>query len=78
MNIYGGLRMGGKAIYGLDILNPTSPELLFNITPTTTGFSRLAQIWSKPTVAEIRVKGVRTKVLIFGGGYDADAYEKPR
>ncbi|SDY35938.1 type IV pilus assembly protein PilY1 [Acinetobacter kyonggiensis] len=77
MNIYGGLRMGGKAIYGLDILNPASPELLFNITPTTTGFSRLAQIWSKPTVAEIRVKGERKKVLIFGGGYDADVYEKP-
>ena len=77
MNIYGGLRMGGKAIYGLDILTPASPELLFNITPATTGFGRLAQIWSKPTVAEIRVKGIRTKVLIFGGGYDADAYEKP-
>lgn len=37
----------------------------------------MAQIWSKPTVAEIRVKGERKKVLIFGGGYDADVYEKP-
>ncbi len=76
INIYGGLRMGGKAIYGLDILDPTSPKLLFNITPTKAGFSRLAQIWSKPTLAEIRVKGERKKVLIFGGGYDADVYEK--
>ena len=77
MNIYGGLRMGGEAIYGLDILDPTAPKLLFNITPTKAGFGRLAQIWSKPTVAEIRVKGERKKVLIFGGGYDAAVYEKP-
>ena len=77
MNIYGGLRMGGEAIYGLDILDPTAPKLLFHITPQETGFGRLAQIWSKPTVAEIRVKGERKKVLIFGGGYDAAVYEKP-
>lgn len=77
MNIYGGLRMGGKALYGLNIIDPTRPVLLFQIKPSTTGFSRMAQIWSKPTVAEIRVKGERKKVLIFGGGYDADVYEKP-
>jgi len=78
INIYGGLRMGGSALYGLDILNPTSPNLLFQIKPTTTNeFRRMAQIWSKPTVAEIRVKGVRKKVLIFGGGYDAAVYERP-
>jgi len=77
MNIYGGLRMGGKALYGLNIIDPTRPALLFQIKPSTTGFSRMAQIWSKPTVAEIRVKGERKKVLIFGGGYDADVYEKP-
>ena len=78
INIYGGLRMGGKGLYGLDILNPASPNLLFHIKPTATNeFQRMAQIWSKPTIAEIRVKGERKKVLIFGGGYDADVYEKP-
>lgn len=29
---------------------------LFRITPSTTGFSRMGQIWSKPTLADIRVK----------------------
>lgn len=77
MNIYGGLRMGGKVLYGLDILDPTSPKLLFQIKPTSTNeFQRMAQIWSKPTIAEIRVKGERKKVLIFGGGYDSAAYEQ--
>lgn len=77
MNIYGGLRMGGSGLYGLDILSPASPKLLFQIKPTTTNeFQRMAQIWAKPTIAEIRVKGERKKVLIFGGGYDAAAYEQ--
>lgn len=75
LNIYGGLRMGGEALYGLDILSPTKPKLLFHITPSTSGFSRMAQIWSKPTVTQIRVKGERKKVLIFGGGYDASVFE---
>ena len=77
MNIYGGLRMGGEGLYGLDILSPASPKLLFQIKPTATNeFQRLSQIWTKPTIAEIRIKGERKKVLIFGGGYDAAAYEQ--
>lgn len=76
INIYGGLRMGGAALYGLNIKTPTSPSLLFRITPSTTGFSRMGQIWSKPTLADIRVEGVRKRVLIFGGGYDAAVYER--
>lgn len=76
MNIYGGLRMGGSALYGLNINTPTSPNLLFHITPSTAGFSRMGQIWSKPTLANIRIKGERKRVLIFGGGYDASVYEK--
>ena len=74
MNVYGGLRMGGSALYGLNISTPTSPTLLFGITPSTSGFSRMGQIWSKPVVAYVRYNKVRTKVLIFGGGYD-EAYE---
>lgn len=75
MNIYGGLRMGGSALYGLDISTPTAPSLKFKIAPTTSGFSRLGQIWSKPVVASIRVKGIVEKVLIFGGGYDKTVFE---
>ena len=77
INIYGGLRMGGEALYGLNISTPSAPSLLFHITPSTSGFSRMAQIWSKPTIANIRVKGEKKRVLIFGGGYDQSVYEKP-
>lgn len=84
MFAYGGLRMGGQAFYGIDISEKSSPKIKFSITPEglngdkSTNFSRLGQIWSKPTAAKIRLtKGSETKkntaatdVLIFGGGYD--------
>ena len=76
LNIYGGLRMGGEALYGLNIAKATQPELLFHLHPGLSEFARMGQIWSKPTVTEIRVRGERRKVLIFGGGYDASVYEK--
>ncbi len=84
MFAYGGLRMGGEAIYGMDISNTAEPKMLFAITPdgrnnddgTERRFTRLGQIWSKPTAAKIRWEKDKDprKVLIFGGGYD-DRYE---
>lgn len=76
MNVYGGLRMGGTSYYGLDVLAPKNPKLLFRIDPSTTGFERLGQSWSKPVMANIRYNGAITRVMIVGGGYD-DCYEDP-
>lgn len=76
MNVYGGLRMGGTSYYGLDVLAPKNPKLLFRIDPSTTGFERLGQSWSKPVMANIRYNGAITRVMIVGGGYDA-CYEDP-
>ena len=72
MFAYGGLRMGGEALYGVDIskvnnLTDSAPKMLFTITKqgvssattgksATSGFGRLGQIWSKPTAAKIRLK----------------------
>ncbi len=84
MYAYGGMRMGGTSFYGLDLTNSNGildannldnrPKILFSISPKTTGFERMGQIWSKPVRAKIKTttgasdKG--TDVLIFGGGYD--------
>lgn len=71
---YGGLRMGGEALYGLDLADNESPRMMFSITPDTSGFSRMGQIWAKPTRAKIKTSNTAsdkgTDVLIFGGGYD--------
>ena len=72
MFAYGGLRMGGEALYGMDITDKSAPKILFTITPqgvssatsgksAITGFERLGQIWSKPVAAKIRLtKGSST------------------
>ena len=79
---YGGLRMGGKGIYGLELTTAETPKFLFAKTPSDTGFSRLGQVWSEPTVAKIRVKKDTNKyeskdVVIVAGGYDM-CYENPK
>ena len=69
---YGGLRMGGEAFYGLNLNDNNNPSMMFTITPATTGFSRMGQIWEKPTKAKIKTSttDTGTDVLVFGGGYD--------
>lgn len=76
MNIYGGLRMGGSSYYGLDVLTPTSPKLLFRVGPDISNYSRMGQSWSKPVLANIRYNGAIRRVMIVGGGYD-QCYENP-
>ena len=76
MNIYGGLRMGGSSYYGLDVLTPTSPKLLFRVGPDLSNYSRMGQSWSKPVLANIRYNGAIRRVMIVGGGYD-QCYENP-
>ena len=77
---YGGLRMGGKGVYGLDLTTKDKPTFLFSKNTTDAGFSRLGQVWSEPTVAKIRMKkGTKYEskdVIIVAGGYDT-CYENP-
>lgn len=73
---YGGLRMGGNGIYGLNISNKKSPSLAFGIDDKSTGFERMGQIWSQPLAATVQDGNQTKDVLIFGGGYDM-CYEDP-
>lgn len=74
VSAYGGLRMGGEALYGVNLNDANAPKMLFSITPNTSGFGRMGQIWSKPTAAKIKTSTAEndtgTDVLVFGGGYD--------
>lgn len=89
-NIYGGMRMGGRSYYALDVKNPDLPSMLFHIDPvagkitsktagvtSTSSQAKIAamgQSWSKPTIAKVRFGDVIKNVMIVGGGYD-EAYE---
>ena len=77
--VYGGLRQGGKGLYGLDVSKLSSPKMLFSIDNTTTGYQALGKIWSEPVSGQIKVGTGRNSikdVIVFGGGYD-ECYEDP-
>ena len=77
--VYGGLRMGGRSYYALNLSDMSKPKLMFHIDPdsaTSGALSYMGQSWSKPTVAYIKWNGQRKLAMIVGGGYDMK-YEDP-
>lgn len=80
-DVYGGLRMGGKSYYALNLQNIDKPKLKFHIDPTGTCSNAnplgcMGQSWSKPTIGFMNWGGKRTRVMFVGGGYDM-GYEDP-
>lgn len=85
--VYGGLRMGGRSYYSLDLTDMSSPKVKFHIDPnnkqvhyldgsvtqskTIDELKYMGQSWSKPTLAYVNWFGTRKLVMIVGGGYDA-------
>ncbi|MDH0710402.1 PilC/PilY family type IV pilus protein [Acinetobacter johnsonii] len=78
--VYGGLRMGGRSYYALDLSDLDKPSLKFHINPdaavtagepdTSNALSYMGQSWSKPTLAYVKFGGVKKLVMFVGGGYD--------
>lgn len=83
--VYGGMRMGGRSYYALDLTDINSPKIKFHIDPSTgkvysqktpagksySALSKMGQSWSKPSLGYINWQGKRRLVMIVGGGYDA-------
>lgn len=74
--VYGGLRMGGRSYYALDLSNMSTPALKFHINPTGEGSATnplgyMGESWSKPKIAWVNWNGSRKMVMFVGGGYDA-------
>ncbi|OTG59344.1 hypothetical protein B9T36_08240 [Acinetobacter sp. ANC 4204] len=80
---YGGLRMGGRSYYALNLQDMNAPKLAFRIDPNTSAvyyngsstsyneLSYMGQSWSKPTIGFVKWNGKKTRVMFVGGGYDA-------
>lgn len=82
--VYGGLRMGGRSYYALDLnkiheINAETqknynPVLKFHINPdgasSGTPLSYMGESWSKPRISWVKWGGVRKLVMFVGGGYD--------
>lgn len=83
--VYGGMRMGGRSYYALDLTDIDKPKLKFHIDPNTgkvyskanpegksvPEIEHMAQSWSKPKLDYVNWKGQRKLVMFVGGGYDA-------
>ena len=83
--VYGGMRMGGRSYYALDLTDMDHPKIKFHIDPTTgkvyskahpegkdfDAIKNMGQSWSKPKIDYVNWKGQRKLVMFVGGGYDA-------
>lgn len=76
--VYGGLRMGGRSYYALDLSDIDKPKLKFHINPdgavAGSPLSYMGQSWSKPSLGFVKWKGSHRLVMFVGGGYD-NGYE---
>lgn len=78
---YFGMRRGGSNYYAMDVTDTNDPQLMWTITPASSGFSDLGQTWSEPKLRKV-LWGCGTScdpttnpthlrdVLFFTGGYD--------
>lgn len=75
-----GERRGGNRYYALDITNPDSPQLLWQIYPAG-DYSEMGQTWSTPGLSKIKYgtadSWVDKWVFFIGGGYDTNQDNLP-
>jgi Neisseria PilC beta-propeller domain len=72
-----GQRRGGNRYTALDVTNRLSPRLLYEISPSTSGFGELGQTWSTPQIGKIRNGSGEKWVAFIGGGYDMNQDNVP-
>ena len=70
-----GMRRGGDFYYGLDVTNPTDPQMLWRLPgPGPRLLPGNGQSWSNPVPARMDIPGAGQNadklVLVFGAGYD--------
>jgi type IV pilus assembly protein PilY1 len=72
-----GERRGGDRYIALDITDRLAPKFLWEISPSTAGFSELGQTWSVPLITKIRYGLADKWVMFIGGGYDENQDNDP-
>jgi len=85
--LFFGQRRGGSRYYGMDVTVPSQPRLMWSRGFGDSGFDELADAWSTPSVARVRIAGANCSngyrfddanrpgtdcdVIVVGGGYDS-------
>ncbi len=70
VNLYFGMRRGGRNYYALDVTDPAAPKQKWIIKGGGGNFNELGQSWSTPQLVNVKHDGDVKMALIFGGGYD--------
>ena len=70
IELFFGMRRGGRNYYAMDVTDIDAPKVNFIIEGGSRGFTKLGQTWSKPIVTKVNLGGSEKRVMIFGGGYD--------
>lgn len=70
VQLFIGMRRGGRVIYALDVSSPTAPKFLWKKTNSSSGYAELGYTWSEPKFAKVKWGTGSKNVLVFGGGYD--------
>jgi type IV pilus assembly protein PilY1 len=68
--LYFGLRRGGDIYYGIDVTNPTSPQLMFRLDGAN--LPGIGQTWAAPVPTHMDIGGTDRHVLVIAGGYEPD------
>ncbi len=77
--IYPSQRRGGRKVYGFNVSTPLSAPTLLGTKGCPlqgtdigcdTGFEKMGQSWSLPSVIPVRVGNTQQQYLVYGGGYD--------
>jgi type IV pilus assembly protein PilY1 len=72
-----GRRRGGNAYTAIDVTDPGAPQFLYEINPSTAGFSELAQTWGRAAIGQVKVGTTDTQVAFVSGGYDTNEDNSP-
>jgi type IV pilus assembly protein PilY1 len=70
VELYAGMRRGGKNYYALDVSNRDAPTLKWTIEGGQGDFAELGQSWSRAIPTRVDINGTEEEVVIFAGGYD--------
>jgi type IV pilus assembly protein PilY1 len=67
-----GQRRGGNRYYAIDVTNPSSPQVLWEINPdaTSSPYAKLGQSWSTPAIGKVALGTGEKWVAFISGGYD--------
>jgi type IV pilus assembly protein PilY1 len=72
-----GQRRGGDRYIALDVSDRLTPKFLWEINPSTDGFSELAQTWSSPQIGKVKLGSETKWVAFITGGFDDNQDNDP-